>query len=392
MKPAPDFSRMAPARHAGSRYDFLKSLDGSPVYQHLVREYAGCQLRAGNTKGFKRGRPYPVIAGVPWSTWEWSQPWLPQQVHERAEGLDPLHVFLKAETAKWVRGGIDMERLEQVLLAVGLSLRDLCTAQFTNDPDERPADISAYILDSKLPFAEYEKLLGALRLFKDVRITFGNASSSTVQSPSRPGPSSQPRPRPIYSDSHTSAEKAVMPATSNKSIAIPSIARASPPPSIPVLPSIPKRLQATGFPTLPANMVSSPPIPVVLTPSPAPSPLLGLVLSTLQPLEHPLPTVSVQPAEPGPEGGVRGDTPGTTETINGVEMPPPPTPPTFVEVGPKRPSPGPSDDGGQPAKRQKRRGQGEESGTTKPPSPPTQVPSRSARPQRTRKLPLRFQP
>ena len=180
LKPAPDFSRMAPARHAGSRYDFLKSLDGSPVYQHLVREYAGYQLRAGNTKGFKRGRPYPVIAGVPWSTWEWSQPWLPQQVHERAEGLDPLHVFLKAETAKWVRGGIDMERLEQVLLAVGLSLRDLCTAQFTNDPDERPADISAYILDSKLPFAEYEKLLGALRLFKDVRITFGNASSSTV--------------------------------------------------------------------------------------------------------------------------------------------------------------------------------------------------------------------
>ena len=75
-----------------------------------------------------------------------------------------------------------------------------------------------------------------------------------------------------------------------------------------------------------------------------------------------------------------------------VEMPPPPTPPTLVEVGPKRPSPGPSDDGGQPAKRQKRRGQGEESGTTKPPSPPTQVPSRSARPQRIRKLPLRFQP
>ena len=74
---------------------------------------------------------------------------------QRAEGLDPLHVFRKAETAKWVRSGIDMERLEQVLLAVGLSLRDLCTAQFTNDPDERPADISAYIFDSKLPFAEY---------------------------------------------------------------------------------------------------------------------------------------------------------------------------------------------------------------------------------------------
>ena len=183
-----------------------------------------------------------------------------------------------------------------------------------------------------------------------------------------------------------------MPATSNKSIAIPSIARASPPPSIPVLPSIPKRLQATGFPTLPANMVSSPPIPVVLTPSPAPSPLLGLVLSTLQPLEDPSPTVLVQPAEPGPEGGVRANTPATAETNNGVEMPPPPTPPTLVEVGPKWPSPGPSEDGGQPAKRQKRRGQGEESGTTKPPSPPTQVPSRSARPQRTRKLPLRFQP
>ena len=172
----------------------------------MSRQYQALQAHLrkgfGNSGGGSvtalRG-PQSPIPGAPWSTWGWAQAWLPEAVHSRPDGLQPLFSFLEKEKGRWVSGGIQLEMAGQVLLTVGLVLRDLSTAQFVNDPDDRPSGVPAYVFDSKLGFKEYNHLLDILEELKAVRVLrSGVAGTSIAPAPSQPSGSTRPKPRPAY--------------------------------------------------------------------------------------------------------------------------------------------------------------------------------------------------
>ena len=190
---------MAPAAVVkGDSHAFLESLDASPQYQALQ---AHCrQAISGNgAGGGEKAGPQLPIPGAPWSTWATAEAWLPKAVHSRPDGLDPVFSFLEKEKGNWVSDGIELERLRQVVLTVGLVLRDLSTAQFVEDPDDRPSGVPAYVFDSKLGFKEYNRLLNILDELKAVRVLQSRvAGTNIMQAPSQPSGSTRPKPRPAY--------------------------------------------------------------------------------------------------------------------------------------------------------------------------------------------------
>lgn len=195
-----DFKDMAPAAVVqGDSHAFLESLDVSRQYQALQAHLRkGFGNSGGGSVTALRG-PQSPIPGAPWSTWGWAQAWLPEAVHSRPDGLQPLFSFLEKEKGRWVSGGIQLEMAGQVLLTVGLVLRDLSTAQFVNDPDDRPSGVPAYVFDSKLGFKEYNHLLDILEELKAVRVLrSGVAGTSIAPAPSQPSGSTRPKPRPAY--------------------------------------------------------------------------------------------------------------------------------------------------------------------------------------------------
>ena len=195
-----DFKDMAPAAVVqGDSHAFLESLDVSRQYQALQAHLRkGFGNSGGGSVTALRG-PQSPIPGAPWSTWGWAQAWLPEAVHSRPDGLQPLFSFLEKEKGRWVSGGIQLEMAGQVLLTVGLVLRDLSTAQFVNDPDDRPSGVPAYVFDSKLGFKEYNRLLNILDELKAVRVLqSGVAGTNIMQAPPQPSGSTRPKPRPAY--------------------------------------------------------------------------------------------------------------------------------------------------------------------------------------------------
>lgn len=90
-----------------------------------------------------RGHPeLPLETEAQWQAavarWHWAEEaGLLQAMHSSLDGLNPLFSFkfLEKEKGKWVGHGIELERVGQVMLTVGLVLCNLSTAQFIEDYD-----------------------------------------------------------------------------------------------------------------------------------------------------------------------------------------------------------------------------------------------------------------
>ncbi|KAH9829300.1 uncharacterized protein C8Q71DRAFT_863371 [Rhodofomes roseus] len=198
------FNGMAPsAARPSMRVNFLRSLSTDRRYMVLCNEYARAIIAAA--KPGRQPRPAytpPAIPGVPWASWSWGSQSLPQEVHKSSSGLDPLITYLRATV--WVsEGKAALRKVEQVLLAVGLALRDIDSAQFVNDPDDPPsAGIPPFVVATQLGIASSNMLLDLIQPIANARIVdvFGKAPAPAAPpaiTPNLPAVPKSLSPRPL---------------------------------------------------------------------------------------------------------------------------------------------------------------------------------------------------
>ena len=130
---------------------YLYELSPEAVYRKLYRRLL--------PRLFRHSPATAPLRFAPWATWEYSSAHLPLEMHRRVSGLSEFLAGLENIDVLEVRFP------DQLLLAVGMVLRDLATVQFAKmDPDEDPADsdIPPEVVRSKLAFRHIEDILGIL--------------------------------------------------------------------------------------------------------------------------------------------------------------------------------------------------------------------------------------
>ncbi|EPS92774.1 hypothetical protein FOMPIDRAFT_1020879, partial [Fomitopsis schrenkii] len=158
---ARNWKDLAPADlQVPERYGFLKSLSSEPNFQALLT--ACIRAKAVSESNAKPRPASPEIQGACWSTWKWDKVYLPDSAHSSESGLEPLFAYLRKGRPKWEQDALELAKAEQVLLTVGMALRDLYAVQFAHDPEDLPQGVPAYITDSKLSFAQVAQLESAL--------------------------------------------------------------------------------------------------------------------------------------------------------------------------------------------------------------------------------------
>ncbi|KAH9914839.1 uncharacterized protein B0H18DRAFT_1125279 [Fomitopsis serialis] len=158
---------------------YLAGMNFDKRYQAAILNYYAAVERYSRSSNRLNSWLPQLLEAVPWATWTWGEPTLPEEVHRNPDGLEPLLRIL--EQKPWMRGEVAaLKVVEQVLLAVGLSLRDIADSHFSNDPDdEAPVGIPAFVNDSKIGFATSERLLAVIESLGDAIIIDGEPGSSS---------------------------------------------------------------------------------------------------------------------------------------------------------------------------------------------------------------------
>ncbi|KAH9914950.1 uncharacterized protein B0H18DRAFT_1043827 [Fomitopsis serialis] len=152
------------------RVVFLASLSSDRRYTAAVVAYFNAARRLGGRGKRVSGYLPPPLPEAPWASWDWGQSTLPRETHARDDGLAPLLRWL--ERKPWMAGDVAVLIIvEQVLLAVGMALRDIHCSHFVDDPDEPlPAHIPPFVAQSHLHFTTHESMLALISSIPDASI------------------------------------------------------------------------------------------------------------------------------------------------------------------------------------------------------------------------------
>ncbi|EPS92674.1 hypothetical protein FOMPIDRAFT_1056654 [Fomitopsis schrenkii] len=164
-----DWSGRAPnePRRGRAREDYLQQLNSDRRYQAVFEAWLSRPaLDAGG--GLPKPTRVPVLLPfASWGTWSYADTFMAEEVHASPEAATKLCDGIQGRP--WMAGRvISWPVVEQVLLAVGLAIRDIHTSQFTHDPEEPlPPGVPEYVVTSNWTFAHVDMLLDTLQLVLD---------------------------------------------------------------------------------------------------------------------------------------------------------------------------------------------------------------------------------
>ncbi|EPT02060.1 hypothetical protein FOMPIDRAFT_1048074 [Fomitopsis schrenkii] len=158
-------SRPPEAARAGQpRVAYLAQLSNDPRYKAVYNAWVAKRPTLDSLKTVLKPTKMPMpLLFASWATWRHPDAFMPKEVHCSPNAANNL--IMGVRTKPWMaRGVIDWAVVEQVLLAVGLALRDIHTAHFPRDPDDPPPAEVPYLANTQWNIQHAEELLDTLQL------------------------------------------------------------------------------------------------------------------------------------------------------------------------------------------------------------------------------------